>query len=421
MRRSSHVVLALALLSLAAGCRDRGSAAGEGPYAEQVADAIPRIEAATHLKFKTPPKVERRSKDEVRRFLEQQFNEQAPAEQLTGEETAARLFGLIPDTLRLRPFLLDLLAEQIIGYYDPRTKVLYIVDSSDDVIAGATVDHELVHALQDQYVNLDSIQRDDADADRKLAVDAVLEGQATWIGLGLASGGGPFDPARLGGWAGVRQLIRQNHAQLPKFSAAPMFVQEQLLFPYLSGAEFVRNEHVRDSTTSPLAHFPQSTEQVLHGQTAGASATDAPIAVTLPAPRGATRVFEDVMGEFGTRLFLYEHLHDIAAAARGAAGWGGDRYMVVRTPQGEGIVWLTVWDQALDAGEFGDAAKSAIRRRFGPQRELTIPGGSEFAAGKRALRVTGGEIAGRTYVLYVDVPAGASLDVIDPRAAKLSP
>ena len=85
----------------------------------------------------------------------------------------------------------------------------------------------------------------------------------------------------------------------------------------------------------------------------------------------------------GTRLFLYEHLHDIAAAARGAAGWGGDRYMVVRTAHGDGIAWLTVWDQALDAGEFGDAAKSAIRRRFGPQREVTLPGGSEFTAGKR--------------------------------------
>jgi hypothetical protein len=35
--------------------------------------------------------------------------------------------------------------------------------------------------------------------------------------------------------------------------------------------------------------------------------------------------------------------------------------------------------------------------------------------------VTGGSIAGRTYVLYVDVPAGESLDLIDLHAVKLSP
>ena len=48
-----------------------------GPYASEVADAMPRIERAVGLKFKRPPRVEARSRAEVRAFLEQQFTTQS--------------------------------------------------------------------------------------------------------------------------------------------------------------------------------------------------------------------------------------------------------------------------------------------------------------------------------------------------------
>jgi hypothetical protein len=53
---------------LVAAC-SRGQDAGSGPYAREVAEAIPRIEQSTGLKFKTPPKLEVRTKDQVREFL----------------------------------------------------------------------------------------------------------------------------------------------------------------------------------------------------------------------------------------------------------------------------------------------------------------------------------------------------------------
>lgn len=53
-------------------CGDKPKA-GEGPYAELVAEFVPRIEKELGLPFKTPPKVERRSKDEVGRFVRQQL------------------------------------------------------------------------------------------------------------------------------------------------------------------------------------------------------------------------------------------------------------------------------------------------------------------------------------------------------------
>lgn len=148
-----RVALPLLLLTTLVAC-DRRRPAGEGPYDARVREAIPQIEQATGLKFRTPPKLEVRSRAQVRDFLLTKFNESTPAEEMRGEEMAWKLFGLIPDSLQLRPFLLDLLTEQIVGYYDPQTKVLYVVEGAAEDMAGMVVSHELIHALQDQYVNL---------------------------------------------------------------------------------------------------------------------------------------------------------------------------------------------------------------------------------------------------------------------------
>src|SRR5215204_4053107 len=181
-RAGSRATLASLALSLGAvlgacsrGEGSGGGGAGAGPYAKEVSEAVPRIEKAVGLPFKTPPKVERRSKDEVRNFLLQKFNESMPAAEISGIERTYRRFGLIPDSLQLRPFMLELLTEQVVGYYDPSTKVLYVVDGADPAMIGVTVTHELVHALQDQYLNLDSLQKITGDNDRQVAAQAVIE------------------------------------------------------------------------------------------------------------------------------------------------------------------------------------------------------------------------------------------------------
>src|SRR6185503_5925999 len=172
-------LLGLALLSIVAGC-DRRQNFGAAGLQRRVDRSIPQIEEATGLKFKTPPKMQTRSRAEVRDFLLTKFNESTPAEQLRGEEIAYKLFGLLPDTMDLRRFLLELLTEQIVGYYDPATKTLYVVEGAPDDLVGITITHELVHALQDQYVNLDSTQKLKGNSDRAAAAQALLEGHATF-------------------------------------------------------------------------------------------------------------------------------------------------------------------------------------------------------------------------------------------------
>ncbi|MFN2637094.1 MAG: hypothetical protein ABR585_08715 [Gemmatimonadaceae bacterium] len=420
MRVERSLALAsCAWLTLVSACESQ-KPKYEGPYASEVAQAVPMIENAVGLKFKTPPKVETRSKAQVREYVLKQFTDQKAVQELAGEEAAYKRLGLIPDTMKLQPFLTSLLEEQIVGYYDPGSKVLYVVEGAAKEMAGITITHELVHALQDQYISLDSIQKIHGDNDRQSAAQAVFEGQAVYEQISAMLGGSNVAINLPGGWDRIREMIRQNQSSMPIFAAAPTVIQETLIFPYLSGAEFVRNYKDRKPGSIIYKDMPVSTEQILH-PAAFFATRDAPTKVSLGALANATSVYDNNLGEFETRLFLFEGLKDQNEAVRGATGWDGDRYAVVNTPRGQGIVWLTVWDSQVDAGEFLDIAGQAIEKRF--STKLAAGSGQlvkNYSPTGRSVQLTTTEIAGRPVVVFVDVPAGASTAIIQPAQVRLT-
>jgi hypothetical protein len=411
-RLRARVVATLALL--AGACRGGDARDADSPYAARVRRIVPQIERAVGLKFKTPPKVEARSREEVRGYLQRKFEEELPSKDLESQTWVYKRLGLVPDTMNLRAFMLDLLTEQVAGYYDPLTKVLYVVSGAPDDMVGITLTHELIHALQDQYVNLDSIVSGRDDNDRTMAAQAVIEGQATFEQLVAMSGG--INPAtRLpGGWEQMREVIRREQGSMPVFNRAPPIIQETLLFPYLNGSDFVRRFQERYPGKVPFQAMPASTEQLLHNDAYFATRRDEPVRITLPPLRGGNVTYENNLGEFEIRLFLFEHLHDQNAALRGAAGWDGDRYAIVKTPRGDALAWLTVWDSPVDAAEFGQLLDQVIIRRYRPVSQTTLsPTTRTYDAGTRTVMRRGGELNGKGIVLLTDVPAGVSPDLID--------
>ena len=410
--------MAWLLVAAVAGCTEK-KAEYSGPYGRQVAEVVPKIEAAVGLKFKTPPRVEARSKEQVRAFVTQQFRDPKSLREFNGIEAAYKVLGMVPDTLDLKKFLVDLLAEQIIGYYDPKTKVLYIVNGSPPEAASITITHELVHALQDQYISLDSTQKIEGQNDRQSAAQAVFEGQAVYEQIAAMLGGNNVAVNLPGGWDRVREMIRENQSSMPVFAAAPTVIQETLIFPYLSGAEFVRNFKERNPGKALYTDMPLSTEQILH-PSAYFGKRDNPTEITLPALIGVAPTYQNTLGEFETRLFLFEHLKDQNEAVRGATGWDGDRYELFNTPAGPGIVWVTVWDSAVDASEFFDMINQVVEKRYGVKSSGGAGTTSRTYTGKgRTVEVSTTEASGRPVVVYVDIPAGASTKVIDVSQVKL--
>ncbi|HYW29905.1 MAG TPA: hypothetical protein VE869_00265 [Gemmatimonas sp.] len=429
MSRRAHTALTNCVLALVAGasvlsaCGDRAASDGS-PYGEIVARVVPQLEEQLGLPFKTPPRIETRSRDEVKKFVMAQLSSERGRTQIGAQQSIYRILGLIPDTMDLGGLLQRLLEEQIIGYYDPATKVLYVVDGAPKAMLEQTVAHELVHALQDQYVAIDSIQKMTDDADRQSAAQSILEGQAVFQQLRIDPNIGPMLKMP-GGWDRIRDAMRDEQTGMPVFSSAPRAVREGLLFPYLGGADFVRRYIEKRPEKELLTDLPVSSRQILNDAayfTADKSARNVPVAVTLPAPPSGTVIYSNNFGEFETRLILVQHIRDEPLARRAASGIDGDRYSLIRTPTGEALVWVSVWDSSVDAADFLDVFGDAMRRRYEIGRQ-DIPAGTTSrtldapAKGQRGARRVSLELRqldGRDVVIFVDAPAAAGTKLIDP-------
>jgi hypothetical protein len=292
------------------------------------------------------------------------------------------------------------------------------VQGSPEDYAGITIMHELIHALQDQYTNLDSLQHIIGDDDRAAAVQAVIEGQATYEQLYIMSGGGSNIAAQFpGGWDTMRQTIRENLKTQPVFSSAPRALQESMLFPYINGADFIRRHMAHYDKRLPFADMPATTEQLMH-DAAFFEKRDVPSEITMPAIPGTFET--NNMGEFGARVFIYAHTRIEDISIRASNGWDGDRYALVKTPGGNAIVWVSVWDKRQDGIEVIDALDQVLRARFSRQARVTGER-RHYESETRTIDIDVREVDGRPVVLYVDVPAGQSTNLIDFAQVKVVP
>ena len=383
-------VLSVAAVSL--GCRERAEAVqSEAELRDMVRRMMPSVSQAAQLSFKREPLVLRRSREQVRDYVVHKFDQDLPPGELRGLEAALHLFGLIPDTMQLRRTMIDLLTEQIAGYYDPDSNALYIPADIEPSQLRVVVSHELVHALQDQYVSLDSIITQQGYNDRRSAAQAILEGQATVAQISVLMPEQRPDTFPVGWFWQQRVVTARLQGQMAQFSRAPLWLREGLIFPYLGGADFIVWFRHNRPGRSVLAAMPTSTEQILHPERYAAGDEPTELAFGPPAPD--TVRFEDGLGEFETRLLLQQQLGDETEAALLAAGWDGDRYEVLG-PSSEALVWYSVWDDVRAADRF-----AAGLERVWQRRRTGEPTG-------RRSEVKRLDIDGRPGVRLVDAPAG---------------
>lgn len=327
-------------------------------------ELLPGLAARSGMSLHEPVRIERRSRAQLEGYLRAKIDEELPPERAGHLARGYALLGLVPDSVDLRALLLDVYLEQVAGFYDPDSTALFVMDDQAATALEPVLLHELVHAVQDQSVPLDSLTDPALGNDRRTAAQAAIEGHATLVMLEYMmgrAGGGEADLSTVPSMAEqLRPALEAARAQYPALAAAPRVLQEGLLFPYLEGAGYVleawREHPDRGAVLS--AHLPRSTEQVLHPERAWTDPVDDPVSVRLEVDGGAI-VFEETLGMAELRILLDE----AGGSPEAASGWEGDRWALI-APDGGGGTGLA-YGVLFDAPASRDAFVSAMRAGMG--------------------------------------------------------
>ena len=337
----------------------------EDPELRRVAaELLPELATRSGLELKAPVRVARRSRLELMRYLEAQLDEEFPPDEAAAIAQSYGLLGLIPEETDLRELMLSVYTEQVSGFYDPDSTALFVMDDQPAEDLRTVLIHELVHAVQDQAANLDSLTSRERGNDRQTAALAAIEGHATLVMFEYVTSqlrGGPVDLSEIPDFAArIRPALEAMRAQYPALAEAPLVIQEAALFPYLEGTAFVqRLWQDMGGRPSPLGDLlPHSTEQVTGGGPLTPGGRDEPVELRLAAELPVR--YTNTLGSMETAVLLQELVDADAVGA--ARGWDGDRYALVDTPTGPALAWWTVWDDAFARDRFMATLRPALGR-----------------------------------------------------------
>lgn len=356
------------------------SMAASGAHADDVGDLAKEVSKIRGLPLKHAIPKDVVDRAELHARLLKMAAEQKTKDATIAEGLALARWGLIPTTTDYLGLMVDLMTDQIAGYYDPDTKKLTVSASAggDKEWLEMVLAHELDHGLQDQAFDLKTFEDlPDGEGDAVLARHALVEGDGIALMLEVVLARQHMAPP----WANPRvadELVKAMSAPTgDSLDKAPLAVREEMLFPYRDGFAFVaalRRHKPWSAVDSVFKRPPRSTEQILHPEKYARD--EKPIAVTaapLPSLPDYAIAHHTVWGEYGFELFLRAHGVNDQIAGEAAAGWGGDR-AAVYAKAGDanplhaiGLVRLA-WDTEADAIEAHDAAVRAL--------DSSTPGGT---------------------------------------------
>jgi hypothetical protein len=308
-----------------------------------------------------PPEI--LSRDELAAEMEAIFESDYPPEDRERDNFVVGAFGLLGPDEDIAELQLELLTDQVLGFYDSDDQRMVVVsDTGLDAEAKVTYAHEFTHALQDAAFGLDTLETDAVgEDDRGLARVALIEGDATFTMLA---------------WAlehlTEEELMEIGGAPVPDTADVPDWMLTQLLFPYVAGQTWVMQlmEATGGNIVSPdydavdaaYDDPPASTAQIIdiekwHDRVEPLEVDVPDLAGTLGD--GWQEVEVSTIGQ-ATAGIILEHF-DVTGQAAAAEGWAGDRYVVARGPdEAFALAWRTVWETEEKAVTFETAYGTVV-------------------------------------------------------------
>lgn len=278
-------------------------------------------------------------------------------------DTFYRLLGLLPPGASLAGAEQAMLETAVGALYLPGRREVWLV--RDGALPASPRDlepweqrllaHEFVHALQDYYFDIPRLERGAATLDARLALRALLEGDASWTE---------------GQWTARYLLPRLAPGAAveppPAAAAPPPALAREAAFQYTTGTEWV--SLLRGSDPGALdrlfrAGGPGATALILHPDLARTGW--APGGVSLPAEPpgpGWTPAGAETLGEFLLASYLQTGLPALAAL-QGAGGWAADAAQAYAAPGGAALALRVRFSDAKEAGEFAARHRDLLGAR----------------------------------------------------------
>jgi hypothetical protein len=369
--------------------------------------------------FKSDVESDSQSPKEFGEQVDESIDKEMPKAKRDDVQAALHRLGLVPGDFDMRKEVTGALMSQAAAYYDPKRKKFFnLMSGMPPAMVEATAAHELVHALQDQYFDLEawfaahetppaSGVRDD---DRTLALRCVVEGEATYVQtiwqmehmMKMA----PADAVKAVRMAvpimaamEVEDLVRAAKIQqksapagsdmakaIEEMDRIQPYVMAPLLAAYMNGANLVGTADEGPEGWAAVdklyAAPPLTSEQCLH-PAKYAKKRDLPTPISVPevpeiAAGGWHEVDAAIHGELYLGVLLKRHGVAAPAARKAAAGWDGDMYRGWRSADGRtAFVLATTWDTEKDAAEFFDAYRSTLAKKY---EHLTEEKGSDLSS-----------------------------------------
>ncbi len=361
-----------------------------------------------------------KDRDSLRAVLLEKLSEEVTDADIENESKVFKRLGLFSPEIDYKKMMVDLLTEQIAGFYDQKSKELYIMEGIPLELQRPAMAHEIFHAIQDQHFDIGAMLAPFSareNGDFALARMALIEGDATVVMIDFSLYEANVFPQEgvnsivdipmlaamimeldFDNIAALEQMIPTADTSMGESSAppslaetalasSPAIIRELLMFPYFGGMRFViiaRSGRSWADVNAIYENPPVSTEQIMHPERYFAG--DEPTLLSFDpsaALSGYKPIYDTVLGELQILLWLKTHLglalddkgEPLVAIAEAAKGWGGDRLLGFEDSEGNVVVaHLSSWDTVEDAGQFFDAHVAVAAQRFPKAKSTTKQG-----------------------------------------------
>jgi len=352
----------------------------------------------TGLPIKHDIKRKLADREEVQSYLEKGMKDDKDAKRLERSSEVLKKFGLIPKDFQLGPFLVSMLKEQVAGYYDPKKKTVNILNWIGPEQQKPVLAHELTHALQDQSFGMEKWMKEaetegekkndptpaDIDTDEESSArEAVVEGQAMVVMLdySLASTGKTLlDMPQIG--EAMKQGMLDG-PDSPTFSKAPIFLKEELTFPYRYGMDFTlaleKAGGKKLGFEGAFNNPPTTTREIMEPDTyLGHEKLEPLKRIDFKRDFEKYDTFDiGAIGEFDVDVLIEEYAGRPEAEVIYPA-WRGGYYFAGR-PRGTksgplGVIYLSRWASAEKASEFAADYARSLAKRYDKHQPLGSDG-----------------------------------------------